>query len=71
MAPSGDRWTFGAVDGTACVRGGDAEDFCLVVTRRRVADTRLELRGHAAVEWMAIAQAFTSPPSKGPGPITD
>ena len=35
-------------------RPGPALDFCLVVTQRRhVADTRLEIVGDAAAEWMA------------------
>jgi uncharacterized protein (TIGR03084 family) len=49
---------------------GAALDFCLVVTQRRhVADTELIVEGEAAMEWMAIAQAFAGPP--GPGRPTD
>ncbi len=45
---------------------GPALDFCLVVTQRRhLADTRLRVVGDAAIEWMAIAQAFAG--GVGPG----
>jgi uncharacterized protein (TIGR03084 family) len=57
-APSGAVWTWGADDAPARVRG-PAEDFCLVVTQRRhVGDTRLELVGESARDWMHKAQAF-------------
>lgn len=67
-APSGDQWTWND-DSTANVISGDAEDFCLVVTRRRhVSDTGLEVTGSAAERWMAIAQAFAGPPGQGRSP---
>ncbi len=45
---------------------GAALDFCLVVTQRRnIADTRLDVVGDAALEWMSIAQAFAG--GAGPG----
>ena len=48
---------------------GPALDFCLVVTQRRhVADTRLEIVGDAAAEWMAIAQAFAGGAGAGRQP---
>lgn len=68
VAPSGATWTWGdaSAAGVARIRG-TALDFCLVVTqRRRVADTRLEMTGELAVEWMSIAQAFAGPPTDGP-----
>jgi uncharacterized protein (TIGR03084 family) len=67
LSPDGaETWTWGDPDAEDVVRGG-ALDFCLVVTRRRlVGDTALEVRGPAATEWMAIAQAFAGPP--GPDP---
>jgi uncharacterized protein (TIGR03084 family) len=56
--PGGQRWTWGPGDAGNRVEG-DAGDFCLAVTQRRnVADTRLEISGPVAAEWMAIAQAF-------------
>ena len=65
-APSGAAWTFGPADGPERIRG-TAEDFCLVVTRRRrVEDTSLSVEGEAARSWMAVAQAFAGPPSTGP-----
>jgi hypothetical protein len=48
----------GADDAASAVRG-PAEEFCLVVTQRRhVDDTRLELDGEPARDWMHKAQAF-------------
>jgi hypothetical protein len=65
--PGGQRWTWGPDDAGNRV-AGDAEDFCLVVTQRRnVADTRLEVTGPAAADWMSIAQAFAGA-STGPRP---
>jgi uncharacterized protein (TIGR03084 family) len=65
-APSGEQWTFGPADAPAQVRG-PAEDFCLVLTRRRhPADTALVAVGDAAREWLSIGQAYAGPP--GPGP---
>ena len=63
--PNGDTWGWGdpgSPDGVS----GDVLDFCLVVCQRRhVADTGLRVDGPAAVEWMAIAQAFAGPPGQG------
>ncbi len=68
VAPSGDRWTWGAADAADRVEG-PALDFCLVVTQRRhVDDTQLDLTGDAAREWMSFAQAFAGPPTVGPEP---
>lgn len=59
---------WGATSADEAVRG-PMEDFCLVVTQRRnVADTRLELTGDLATDWMSVAQAFAGPPTDGPGP---
>lgn len=45
---------------------GPVEDFALVVTQRRhVDDTRLEMSGPEAREWMLIAQAFAGAPGAG------
>jgi len=71
-APSGAIWTWGPEDAVDVVVG-DAEDFCLVVTRRRhPADTALVARGPLAEEWLPIAQAFAGPPGPGrrPGQFT-
>ena len=66
--PSGALWTDGDPDATDRV-AGSASDFCRVVTQRRhVADTKLEITGPAAVEWMSIAQAFAGPPGEGRQP---
>jgi len=57
-APDGDIWVWGEADAPASVHG-PALDFCLVVTQRRnVHDTALVVRGDAAHEWLAVAQAF-------------
>ncbi len=64
--PMGERWTWGDVSASEAVRGS-ALDFCLVVTQRRhFLDTRLEVRGEIAREWMRIAQCFAGPPAMGP-----
>jgi uncharacterized protein (TIGR03084 family) len=66
LGPSGETWEWDADDAGSAVVSGPALDFCLVVTQRRhVSDTALTVQGTAAVEWLAIAQAFAGPP--GPG----
>jgi uncharacterized protein (TIGR03084 family) len=61
--PSGAPWHAG--EGADLVTG-TAEDFCLVLTRRRhVADTGLTAAGPHAEEWLRIGQAFAGP--SGPG----
>jgi uncharacterized protein (TIGR03084 family) len=63
ISPSGEAWTWGDPEATDRVEG-PAEDFCLVVTQRRVvADTSLVVTGPAASEWMSIAQAFAGGPT--------
>jgi len=67
-APDGAAWTWGDPAASDRVRG-EALDFCLVVTQRRHADdTRLQIDGDAAREWMSIAQAFAGPPGPGRRP---
>jgi uncharacterized protein (TIGR03084 family) len=66
--PGGQRWTWGAPDAAAAIRG-PALDFCRVVTQRRhVDDTRLQVEGEAARAWMAVAQCFAGEPATGPAP---
>ncbi|HUR78192.1 MAG TPA: TIGR03084 family metal-binding protein [Acidimicrobiales bacterium] len=66
--PSDQLWEWGKPGAENCVRG-DALDFCLVVTQRRhPSDTRLEILGPVATEWMSIAQAFAGPPGEGRKP---
>lgn len=68
IGPSGDLWTWGPGDTSDSIKG-QAEDFCLVVVQRRhVDDTRLEVKGDVARNWMLIAQAFAGPPVDGPNP---
>ena len=65
-SPSNELWTWGDKS-MQNVISGTAEDFCLVVTRRRkVHDTRLVCKGNIAEKWMSIAQAFAGPPEDGP-----
>jgi uncharacterized protein (TIGR03084 family) len=65
-APGGDVWAWGAGDAPDAVRG-PAEDFCLVVTQRRHPhDTRLEVEGDVARDWLVHAQAFAGAPTDGP-----
>ncbi len=63
-----DGLTLGPDDATNVVRG-PLLDFCLVVTQRRHRDdTRLEVEGPVASEWIDIAQAFAGPPGAGRRP---
>lgn len=67
-APSGAIWMLGEESTTNIIRG-TATDFCRVVTQRRhISDTRLEVIGPAAEEWMSVAQAFAGPPGPGRKP---
>jgi uncharacterized protein (TIGR03084 family) len=64
-APDGQSWTWGPAGARDRV-AGDAVDFCLVVTQRRHRDdTRLDVRGPVAAQWIGIAQAFAG--AAGPG----
>ncbi|HEY4610944.1 MAG TPA: maleylpyruvate isomerase family mycothiol-dependent enzyme, partial [Ilumatobacteraceae bacterium] len=65
--PDGEGWEWG--ESRLDVVSGPALDFCLVVTQRRhVADTRLQIDGDAAREWMSIAQAFAGTIGEGRRP---
>ncbi len=70
--PNGEVWQWGCdVDdsGQPCTNSvkGSAEAFCLVVAQsRNIADTKLEVVGDIAQEWMAIAQCFAGPPETPP-----
>lgn len=67
-APSGDRWVWGSDHAESTVVGS-AFDFCLVTSQRRnVADTDLEVVGHAARDWLEKAQLFAGPPTDPPAP---
>lgn len=67
-APSGEIWTWGPEDASDKI-SGPAEDFCIVVAQRRhVDDTRLEVVGETARDWMLKAQCFAGPPTDGPPP---
>lgn len=64
LAPSGATWTWGPEDAPSRV-SGPAEDFCLVVTRRRHrSDTALVTTG-SAEHWLSVAQTFAGAPSTG------
>lgn len=65
-APDGTSWAFGSERAGELITG-PAEDFCLVLTRRRhVEDTALVARGKAANEWLELGQAYAGPPGSGP-----
>ncbi|MCG7203687.1 TIGR03084 family metal-binding protein [Streptomyces arenae] len=62
-APDGQVWTWGPPE-AACRVEGSAQDFCLVVTRRRTPErTRLLTLGDEAGRWLRFAQVFAGPPS--------
>ena len=66
-SPSGDTWSWN--ESASDRVGGDAVDFCLVVTQRRhLDDTDLVVEGPLAQEWMSIAQCFAGPPGEGRRP---
>ncbi|WP_326563784.1 TIGR03084 family metal-binding protein [Micromonospora peucetia] len=68
-APSGAVWHFGPPNGEQIVNG-PAEDFCLLVTRRRHRDDlSLRATGAEAHHWLDIAQAYRGPagPGRQPG----
>ncbi len=66
--PAGETWTWGPEDAANRVEG-PAEDFCLLVTRRRHrADTALRASGPVADSWLEVAQAFAGPPGSGRKP---
>jgi uncharacterized protein (TIGR03084 family) len=68
MAPSGEIWEWHEPSERECIRG-DALDFCHVVTQgRNVADTKLEVIGDVAAQWMSIAQCFAGGPVDPPKP---
>jgi uncharacterized protein (TIGR03084 family) len=67
-APSGAVWEFGPADAEQRITG-PAEDFCLLVTRRRHRDD-LAVRavGADADHWLDIAQAYRGPAGEGRRP---
>ena len=68
VAPSGASWEWNHPSEANKV-GGDAVEFCQVVTQgRNVADTALEVVGETATRWMAIAQCFAGGPADPPKP---
>ncbi|MDA3646995.1 TIGR03084 family metal-binding protein [Saccharopolyspora indica] len=69
VGPSGARWTFGPEDAEQRITGS-AEDFCLLVTRRRHRDDlAVSAVGADAEHWLDIAQAYRGPagPGREPG----
>ncbi|WP_017588201.1 TIGR03084 family metal-binding protein [Nocardiopsis ganjiahuensis] len=66
--PDGGLWRMGPDEAADVVRG-DAEEFCLVLTRRRhVADTALTAEGPAAQEWLRVGQTYAGGPGEGRRP---
>jgi len=66
--PDGAVWTWGPAEAENRV-SGPALDFCLLVTQRRHRnDLSLAIEGPAAIEWMAIAQAFAGAAGTGRPP---
>ncbi|MBU3712669.1 MAG: TIGR03084 family protein [Limnohabitans sp.] len=62
-APDGSLWEWHSPSATDYVKG-DAEDFCKVVTQRRLAtQTQLTWAGSASA-WLPIAQCFAGPPTQ-------
>ena len=74
IAPSGALWTWSQTGGEpdeANLVAGSASEFCQVVTQvRNVADTKLNVRGAVAREWMGMAQCFAGKAEPPPAPGT-
>ncbi|HEY0168871.1 MAG TPA: TIGR03084 family metal-binding protein [Jatrophihabitans sp.] len=67
-APSGAQWQFGPEDADQRI-SGPAEDFCLLVTRRRhPEDLAITAVGPDAQHWLQIAQAYRGPAGQGRRP---
>lgn len=67
-APSGALWEFGPANSAERITG-PAEDFCLLVTRRRHRDDlALTATGAEADHWLDIAQAYRGPAGEGRRP---
>ena len=67
-SPDGTVWAWGPDQADNRI-SGPALDFCLLVTQRRHRnDLALDIEGPAAVEWMAIAQAFAGTAGTGRPP---
>ncbi|MFJ9829571.1 TIGR03084 family metal-binding protein [Streptomyces sp. NPDC101160] len=67
-APTGEIWAYGPEDAANKVTG-PAEDFCLLVTRRRHReDLALVATGEEADRWLDIAQAYRGPAGEGRTP---
>ncbi|GAA3500047.1 TIGR03084 family metal-binding protein [Streptomyces prasinosporus] len=67
-APNGELWAYGPEDAANKVTG-PAEDFCLLVTRRRHRDDlALVATGAEADRWLDIAQAYRGPAGEGRRP---
>jgi enediyne biosynthesis protein E11 len=67
-APSGTPWTLGPANSPQRITG-PAEDFCLLVTRRRHRDDlRVTAQGAEADAWLDIAQAYRGTPGSGRKP---
>ena len=66
--PSGQSWSYGPADSAERITGS-AEDFCLLVTRRRHrADLDVTATGEEADHWMDIAQCYRGPAGAGRRP---
>ncbi|MEV0998790.1 TIGR03084 family metal-binding protein [Nonomuraea sp. NPDC050202] len=66
--PAGELWAYGPEDADQRV-SGLAEDFCLLVTRRRHrADVAVTAVGEEADRWLDIAQAYRGPAGAGRRP---
>lgn len=67
-APSGELWAYGPEDAANRITGL-AEDFCLLVTRRRHRDDlAVTASGDLAEKWLDIAQAYRGPAGDGRAP---
>lgn len=66
--PDGEVWAHGQTDAAERI-SGPAQDFCLLVTRRRHhADLAITATGPEATRWLDLAQAYRGPAGEGRKP---
>ncbi len=68
-APSGAVWDYGA-PGSDLITGAAVEFAQVVAQTRNIADTKLQVQGDVARDWMSKAQCFAGGPETPPAPGT-
>ncbi|MCP4750918.1 MAG: TIGR03084 family protein [Proteobacteria bacterium] len=67
-APSGAIWEWNESNADDSIEGA-AQEFCQVVTQtRNIGDTKLQVKGEIATQWMSMAQCFAGGVEEPPAP---